>query len=154
MKVCCETLGKYIENIVLHPDDEKFRKIRQSNKAYQERVLAVEGALLFIESAGFQTQELPFNDSLEKFWVRLKYEKQTRCYLWPPALAQYMCFIKYYLLRWHANVWSFLIIKLKYVLFDNTWREWMSIVRLVWCWWRKQEEDGCRVDRDWNGWMV
>ena len=35
IKVCVATLGKYLENIILNPTDEKYRKIRKSNKAYQ-----------------------------------------------------------------------------------------------------------------------
>ena len=35
IKVCVATLSKYLENIILNPTDEKYRKIRKSNKAYQ-----------------------------------------------------------------------------------------------------------------------
>uniref|UniRef100_A0A6A7FXP5 UBX domain-containing protein 6-like n=2 Tax=Hirondellea gigas TaxID=1518452 RepID=A0A6A7FXP5_9CRUS len=69
VSVCVDTLCKYVENIVRNAEEEKYRKIRQSNKAYQERVCCVEGALLFLEAAGFVEQELPFNDGTDKFWV-------------------------------------------------------------------------------------
>ena len=36
-----------------NPTEEKFRKIRKSNKAYQERVSSLEGTDLFLQSAGF-----------------------------------------------------------------------------------------------------
>lgn len=65
-----ETLCKYVENIVQHPGEEKYRKVRQSNKAYMERVRPIEGAELFLSAAGFQTQQLPFNDAMDTFWVR------------------------------------------------------------------------------------
>jgi hypothetical protein len=35
VKVCVETLVKYLDNIINHPDDDKFRKIRANNKAFQ-----------------------------------------------------------------------------------------------------------------------
>lgn len=69
VNVCIETLCKYIENIVSNPTEEKFHKIRMSNKAYQERILPVEGTKEFLEAAGFVTQELPFNDTTDTFWV-------------------------------------------------------------------------------------
>ncbi|OQV19894.1 UBX domain-containing protein 6 [Hypsibius exemplaris] len=49
-----ETLRKYLENILQQPGEEKYRKIRVQNKAFQERVLALEAADKFLEAAGFQ----------------------------------------------------------------------------------------------------
>lgn len=69
VNICIETLSKYIENILSNPTEEKFRKIRISNKAYQERIEPVEGTKEFLEAAGFSIKELPFNDTTEKFWV-------------------------------------------------------------------------------------
>ncbi|XP_042865758.1 UBX domain-containing protein 6-like [Penaeus japonicus] len=69
VNLCNETLCKYIENIVSNPTEEKFRKIRMSNKAYQERILPIEGTKEFLEAAGFIVQELPFNETTDKFWV-------------------------------------------------------------------------------------
>lgn len=70
--VCIETLCKYIDNIVSNPSDEKFRKIRQSNKAYQERIHPIEGAQEFLSAAGFVDEELPFNDTTARFWVSIQ----------------------------------------------------------------------------------
>ncbi|KAK4320026.1 hypothetical protein Pmani_009094 [Petrolisthes manimaculis] len=67
--VCIDTLCKYIDNIVSNPSDEKFRKIRQSNKAYQERIHPIEGTREFLSAAGFAEEELSFNDTNAKFWV-------------------------------------------------------------------------------------
>lgn len=67
--VCVETLCKYIENITSNPSDEKFRKIRQSNKAYQDRIHPIKGTREFLVAAGFVEQELPFNDTTAMFWV-------------------------------------------------------------------------------------
>lgn len=55
---CIETLTKYLENIVLHPDDEKYRKIRQSNRIFSEKVRPCEGAIDFLLGAGFAEQEI------------------------------------------------------------------------------------------------
>lgn len=70
--VCIETLCKYIDNIVSNPSDEKFRKIRQSNKAYQERIHPIEGTREFLSAAGFVDEELPFNDTTARFWVSIQ----------------------------------------------------------------------------------
>lgn len=51
--MCIETLAKYIENIVTHPEDEKYRKIRLSNRIFGERVRPVEGGYEFLIGAGF-----------------------------------------------------------------------------------------------------
>ncbi len=51
-----ETLCKYVDNIIEHPDEEKFRKIRRSNKIYQERVALCEGHNFFLEAVGFDLQ--------------------------------------------------------------------------------------------------
>lgn len=32
VEVCVETLCKYLENIVTHPEEEKYQKIRLSNR--------------------------------------------------------------------------------------------------------------------------
>lgn len=55
---CIETLTKYLQNIIQHPDDEKYRKIRQSNRIFSEKVLPCEGALDFLLAAGFTEQNL------------------------------------------------------------------------------------------------
>lgn len=69
VKVCIETLCKYIENIVSNPTEEKFRKIRMSNKAYQERIKPIDGTKEFLSAAGFTQQELAFNEGMDQFWV-------------------------------------------------------------------------------------
>lgn len=50
---CIDTLKKYLENIIQHPDEEKYRKIRMSNRVFSEKVQPVEGALDFLIGAGF-----------------------------------------------------------------------------------------------------
>lgn len=55
---CIDTLSKYLENIIQHPDDEKYRKIRQSNRIFSEKVQPCEGALDFLLGAGFVEQDI------------------------------------------------------------------------------------------------
>ncbi|CAN7988614.1 unnamed protein product [Ixodes hexagonus] len=52
-----DTLCKYLSNIVEHPEEDKYRRIRLSNKILQERVLPLEGASQFLEAAGFERQD-------------------------------------------------------------------------------------------------
>ena len=52
-------LHRYLDNILSHPGEEKYSKIRVNNKAFSERVCPVEGAMLFLEAAGFQQKLLP-----------------------------------------------------------------------------------------------
>uniref|UniRef100_A0A1L8DTQ1 Putative ubiquitin regulatory protein n=1 Tax=Nyssomyia neivai TaxID=330878 RepID=A0A1L8DTQ1_9DIPT len=55
---CVETLTKYLENIINHPDDEKYRKIRMSNRIFSEKVHNVEGSMEFLHAAGFEEQSI------------------------------------------------------------------------------------------------
>lgn len=69
VKVCVETLCKYLDNIINNPSEEKFRKIRISNKAFSERVSSMEGTEEFLQAAGFEMKMLPFEDHEERFFV-------------------------------------------------------------------------------------
>lgn len=55
---CIEMLTKYLENIINHPDEEKYRKIRMSNRIFAEKIQPVEGGCEFLLGAGFQEQEI------------------------------------------------------------------------------------------------
>lgn len=57
-EACTETLSKYIENVVNNPDDEKYRKIRLTNRIFCERVRGVEGGYEFLIGAGFVEQTI------------------------------------------------------------------------------------------------
>lgn len=69
VKVCVETLVKYLDNIIIHPEDEKFRKIRVGNKAFQERVACLKGTEEFMQAAGFVLCTLSHEDHQEDFLV-------------------------------------------------------------------------------------
>ena len=57
VQLAVDTLDKYIGNILLHPGEEKFMKIRKSNKAFQERVACLEGTEEFLLDFGFQVSD-------------------------------------------------------------------------------------------------
>lgn len=69
VKMCTETMCKYLDNIIVNGEDEKFRKIRLGNKTFQEQVFHIEGAVEFLKSAGFQEKTLPFKEGEEAFLV-------------------------------------------------------------------------------------
>ncbi|NWI97009.1 UBXN6 protein, partial [Pitta sordida] len=54
-----ETVAKYLDNIYLHPEEEKYRKIKLQNKVFQERISCLEGTHRFFQAVGFETKTLP-----------------------------------------------------------------------------------------------
>lgn len=63
-EACKEIINKYIENIISHPTEEKYRKIRKGNKIFVEKVRDVEGALDFLNAAGFKEQKIDEDEFL------------------------------------------------------------------------------------------
>ena len=61
---CIEILIKYLTNIIQHPTEEKYKKIRMSNKVFCDKVKEVEGALEFLSAAGFTKIVLDDEDFL------------------------------------------------------------------------------------------
>lgn len=55
---CVETLIRYLENIINHPEEEKYRKIRKSNRIFCEKVEPAAGALDFLYGCGFKEQTI------------------------------------------------------------------------------------------------
>ncbi|GAX81762.1 hypothetical protein CEUSTIGMA_g9190.t1 [Chlamydomonas eustigma] len=53
-KTAVSTMLKYVGNVASQPDEEKFRNIKLSNAAFQQRVASLEGSLVVLEQAGFQ----------------------------------------------------------------------------------------------------
>lgn len=68
-KTCLDALCRYMDNVVSHPDEEKYRKVRASNKAFQEKVCAVTGSVLFLEAVGFEQRNLSQDGAEEVFYV-------------------------------------------------------------------------------------
>ncbi|KAL2508048.1 ubiquitin-associated (UBA)/TS-N domain-containing protein [Forsythia ovata] len=52
-----QTLLIYVRNVVRNPEEGKFRKIRVSNPAFQDRVGKFEDAIKFLELCGFERVE-------------------------------------------------------------------------------------------------
>ncbi|NXA25150.1 UBXN6 protein, partial [Ibidorhyncha struthersii] len=59
VRVGVETTAKYLDNIYLHPEEEKYRKIKLQNKVFQERISCLEGIHKFFQAIGFETKTLP-----------------------------------------------------------------------------------------------
>jgi len=70
VKQCVDTIGKYFDNILAHPHEEKYRRIRSSNKVLQERVLSLRGAEEFLQAAGFRRMMVEVSEGApEEFLV-------------------------------------------------------------------------------------
>ncbi|XP_053435576.1 UBX domain-containing protein 6 isoform X1 [Nycticebus coucang] len=71
VKLGVDTIAKYLDNIHLHPEEEKYQKIKLQNKVFQERINCLEGAHEFFEAIGFQKVMLPVPDKEgpEEFYV-------------------------------------------------------------------------------------
>ncbi|XP_078482173.1 UBX domain-containing protein 6-like [Ciona intestinalis] len=54
VQAAIDIIIRYIDNIIAHPGEEKYQKIRKNNKVFTEKVASVEGAEEFLEAAGFQ----------------------------------------------------------------------------------------------------
>ncbi|NWR97714.1 UBXN6 protein, partial [Motacilla alba] len=68
VRVCVETMAKYLDNIYLHPEEEKYRKIKLQNKVFQERISCLEGTHKFFQAVGFETKTLPVPGQGKNSW--------------------------------------------------------------------------------------
>ncbi|KAM3327136.1 UBX domain-containing protein 6 [Capsicum chacoense] len=57
VKAACSVLRRFVENVRRYPDEEKFRKIRISNAAFQEKIGSLLGGIEFLELCGFEKTE-------------------------------------------------------------------------------------------------
>ncbi|EDL23710.1 UBX domain containing 1, isoform CRA_b [Mus musculus] len=71
VKLGVDTIAKYLDNIHLHPEEEKYQKIKLQNKVFQERINCLEGSHEFFEAIGFKKVTLPVPDQegQEEFYV-------------------------------------------------------------------------------------
>ncbi|XP_062868624.1 UBX domain-containing protein 6 isoform X2 [Trichomycterus rosablanca] len=71
VKAAVDIISKYIDNICKNPTEEKYRRIKVSNKVFQEKVSAIEGSREFLQALGFQSTMLPVDgqESTEEFFV-------------------------------------------------------------------------------------
>ncbi|XP_028260609.1 LOW QUALITY PROTEIN: UBX domain-containing protein 6-like [Parambassis ranga] len=59
VKAAVDIISKYVDNICKNPTEEKYRKIKLSNKVFQEKVRSVEGSREFLQALGFTSIMLP-----------------------------------------------------------------------------------------------
>ena len=52
------TLTKYLSNIDQNPNEEKFKKIKKSNKAFTTKILVLKGSTDFLEAIGWCETEI------------------------------------------------------------------------------------------------
>uniref|UniRef100_A0A8C1ZRQ1 UBX domain-containing protein 6 n=1 Tax=Cyprinus carpio TaxID=7962 RepID=A0A8C1ZRQ1_CYPCA len=71
VKAAVDIISKYIENICKNPTEEKYRKIKLSNKVFQEKVSGIEGSREYLQALGFESTTLPVDgeDRTEEFLV-------------------------------------------------------------------------------------
>jgi len=73
---CVDTIKKIIQNIISHPGEEKYLKIRSNNKALRERVFDLRGAREFVVGAGFEPTSLTAEDGgAEEEFLIMKQER-------------------------------------------------------------------------------
>lgn len=65
-----KTLGKLLGNIINNPAESKYRKIRKSNRAFNDKVASLEGSQQFLEGCGFVSTRMEGAEgAMEEFWV-------------------------------------------------------------------------------------
>ncbi|XP_064186452.1 UBX domain-containing protein 6-like [Anguilla rostrata] len=78
VKVAVDIISKYVDNIYKNPTEEKYRKIKVSNKIFQEKVCSVEGSREFLQAVGFESTTLPMEgqENEEEFLVLAEQEPE------------------------------------------------------------------------------
>ncbi|XP_041791358.1 UBX domain-containing protein 6 [Chelmon rostratus] len=66
VKAAVDIISKYVDNICKNPTEEKYRKIKLSNKVYQEKVRSVEGSREFLQALDFINIMLPVEGQEEE----------------------------------------------------------------------------------------
>ncbi|XP_035033523.1 UBX domain-containing protein 6 [Hippoglossus stenolepis] len=66
VKAAVDIISKYVDNICKCPTEEKYRKIKLSNKVFQEKVRSLEGTREFLEALGFTSIMLPIEGQEEE----------------------------------------------------------------------------------------
>ncbi|MCI4383541.1 hypothetical protein PGIGA_G00027560 [Pangasianodon gigas] len=71
VKGAIDIMSKYIDNICKNPTEEKYRKIKVSNKVFQEKVSVIEGSREFLQALGFESTVVPVEgqENPEEFLV-------------------------------------------------------------------------------------
>lgn len=72
---CVETLIKCLENIYNNPNEEKYKKIRMTNKMFCDKIKVCEGALELLHAAGFA--EITLDEEPYLIWSEENMEAET-----------------------------------------------------------------------------
>lgn len=72
---CVETLIKCLENIQNNPNEEKYKKIRMTNRMFCDKIKVCEGALELLHAAGFE--EITIDDEPYLIWSEENMESET-----------------------------------------------------------------------------
>ncbi|KAK2721087.1 hypothetical protein QYM36_003381, partial [Artemia franciscana] len=76
---CVDTINRILENVIQHPTEEKYRKIRVMSTAFQEKVYYMEGSNEFLMAAGFQLVQLPGPDGNdEDYYVLMDFDEEKK----------------------------------------------------------------------------
>lgn len=59
-----QTLFKFCANVAKAPSEEKFRRIKLSNPAVQQRIGSISGCVEFLELAGFEKEQADGGEAL------------------------------------------------------------------------------------------
>ncbi|XP_015780829.1 PREDICTED: LOW QUALITY PROTEIN: UBX domain-containing protein 6-like [Acropora digitifera] len=79
IKACIDLLCRYLDNICKNPDEEKFQKIKKSNKVFQERVAPIRGAVQFLLACGFEDKVISVEGLEEENYFVMPKEKCSDC---------------------------------------------------------------------------
>ncbi|KAB0396895.1 hypothetical protein E2I00_009810, partial [Balaenoptera physalus] len=80
----------YLDNIHLHPEEEKYRKIKLQNKVFQERINCLEGTHEFFEAIGFQKSLEQHKEQLLRAEpMRATLARQRRVFRPSPLASQF-----------------------------------------------------------------
>lgn len=52
-------ITRYLDNVYLHPEEERYRKVKLQSKVFQECVNCLEETHVFFAAIGFQSAVLP-----------------------------------------------------------------------------------------------
>ena len=65
---------KYLSNIDQNPNEEKFKKIKKSNKAFSTKILVLKGATDFLEAIGWCETQI----DEEEYFVHMGTHEQIK----------------------------------------------------------------------------
>ncbi|XP_051551496.1 UBX domain-containing protein 6-like [Myxocyprinus asiaticus] len=79
VKAAMDIICKYIDNICKNPTEEKYRKLKVSNKVFQEKVSGIVGTREYLQALGFESTMLPVDgeERTEEYLVLPQQESEA-----------------------------------------------------------------------------